>query len=106
MFTDYVVDQLGDLGPVTTRAMFGGHGLYLGDQFFAIVFRERLYFRTDDGTRPEYERLGCEAFRPNERQTLHSYLEVPADVLDDRERAVEWARDAAACAAAAAGSAR
>jgi DNA transformation protein len=106
MYLDYVLEQLGELGPVTSRAMFGGHGLYLGDQFFAIVYRDRLFFRTDESSRPEYERRGSEPFRPNERQTLKSYWEVPGDVLDDRARAVEWGRDALACAAATAGGAR
>ena len=77
MYLDYVLEQLGELGPVTSRAMFGGHGLYLGDQFFAIVYRDRLYFKTDDASRAEYEARGSEPFRPNARQTLKSYWEVP-----------------------------
>ena len=100
MYLEYVLEQLGELGPVTSRAMFGGHGLYLGDQFFAIVYRDRLYFKTDDSSRAEYRARGCEPFRPNERQTSKSYWEVPAEVVEDRELAVEWARDAVACAAA------
>ena len=106
MYLDYVLEQLGELGPVTSRAMFGGHGLYLGDQFFAIVYRDRLFLRTDETSRREYERHGSEPFRPNARQTLKNYWEVPGDVLDDRASAVEWARDALACAAATAGRAR
>jgi DNA transformation protein len=100
MYLDYVLEQLGELGPVTSKAMFGGHGLYLGDQFFGIVHRDALYFKTDASSRAEYEARGCQPFRPNERQTLKSYWEVPAEVIEDRESAVEWARDAVACAAA------
>jgi DNA transformation protein len=100
MYLDYVLDQLGELGPVTSRAMFGGHGLYLGDQFFGIVHRDRLYLKTDDAARPDYEARGSAPFRPNERQTLKSYWEVPGEVVEDRAAAVEWARDAVACAAA------
>jgi DNA transformation protein len=100
MYLDYVLEQLAELGPVTSRAMFGGHGLYLGDQFFAIVHRDRLYFKTDGSSRGEYEARGAEPFRPNVRQTLTSYWEVPADVVEDRAVAVEWAREAVACAAA------
>ena len=100
MYLDYVLEQLGELGPVTSRAMFGGHGLYLGDHFFAIVYRDRLYFKTDDASRPEYEAHDSEPFRPNARQTLKSYWEVPAEVVEHPESAVEWARDAVACAAA------
>lgn len=100
MYLDYVLEQLGELGPVTSRAMFGGHGLYLGDHFFAIAYRDRLYFKTDDASRAEYEAHGSEPFRPNARQTLKSYWEVPAEVIEHSESAVEWARDAVACAAA------
>ena len=100
MYLDYVLEQLGELGPVTSRAMFGGHGLYLGDQFFAVVYGDRLYFRTDDAGRAAYEERGTEPFRPNERQTLKSYWEVPGDVIEDPDAAVEWARDAVSCAAA------
>jgi DNA transformation protein and related proteins len=106
MYLAYVLEQLAELGPVTSRGMFGGHGLYLGDQFFAIVHRDRLFFRTDESSRPDYERRGSGPFPPNERQTLKSYWEVPGDVLDDREAAVEWARDAVSCAAARAGRAQ
>jgi DNA transformation protein len=101
MYLEYVLEQLGELGPVTSRAMFGGHGLYLGDQFFAIVHRDRLYFKVDEASRPDYERHGSGPFRPNARQTLKSYWEVPAEIVEDRETAVEWARDAVSCAAAA-----
>ena len=99
MYLDYVLEQMGELGPVTSRAMFGGQGLYLGEQFFAILYRDRLYFKTDDASRAEYEARGSEPFRPNRRQTLKTYWEVPADVLEDPDLLVDWARDAVACAA-------
>jgi DNA transformation protein and related proteins len=33
-------------------------------------------------------------FRPNERQTLKSYYEVPPEVLDDPEALLSWAGEA------------
>lgn len=95
-FRDFVLDQLSDLDGVSCRAMFGGHGLYLGDAFFGIVFEGQLYLKTDDATRAEYEHRGMRTFRPNARQTLTSYYEVPADVLEDAGQLAEWARRAAA----------
>lgn len=35
-----------------------------------------------------------EPFRPNVDQTLQRYYEVPADVLEDRGRLLEWAQQA------------
>lgn len=93
-FVTFVLDQLEDLGQVTSRAMFGGHGLYLGDTFFGIVFKDRLFLKVDETTRPRYEDHGMGPFQPNERQTMRSYYEVPVEVLEDADELVAWASDA------------
>ena len=74
--------------------MFGGHGLYCGKSFFGIVYKDRLFFRVTDATRPEYERRGMKPFQPRSSQALQRYYEVPADVLEDRRMLVEWASQA------------
>jgi len=90
-FKDYVLDQLRCLDEVRARAMFGGFGLYHGEVFFGIVADGRLYFKTDDESRGEYERWGMEPFRASEKQTLWTYYEVPVDVLEDDEALTLWA---------------
>lgn len=96
-FVDYVLDQLNTLGGVEARAMFGAYGLYHAGVFFGIVHDGRLYFKTDEESREEYVRWGMEPFRPNEKQTLKSYYEVPADVLEDDEALSLWALRAGRC---------
>jgi DNA transformation protein len=100
-FVGYVLDQLSRMEGLGCRAMFGGHGLYHGATFFGIVFDGRLFLKTDDSTAGEYVRRGMEPFHPNDRQTLKTYYEVPADVLESQERLLAWARAAARCAASA-----
>lgn len=97
-FVDYVLDQLHALGSVRARRMFGGYGLYHGDAFFGIIHDSRLFFKTSDATRSEYERRGMGPFQPNPKQTLKSYYEVPVDVLEDDEELARWARRASALA--------
>ncbi|HLY09994.1 MAG TPA: TfoX/Sxy family protein [Planctomycetota bacterium] len=92
-FRDYVEEQLG--GDARFRAMFGGYGIYLGDTFFGIVHRSRLYFRTSPLTRADYVAKGMAPFKPSARQTLKSYYEVPAEVLENAETLRAWARRAA-----------
>lgn len=41
-FSAYVLDQLAGLGGVSSRAMFGGRGLYFEGVFFGILFKGRL----------------------------------------------------------------
>jgi DNA transformation protein len=93
-FKEYVLDQLRDLPGVTARGMFGGFGLYAGTIFFGIVSGGRVYLKTTDETRSEYEKRGMQPFKPTEQQTLKRYYEVPADVLEDAERLAEWAENA------------
>ena len=94
-FKDYMLDQLRELEGVRARGMFGGFGLYADATFFGIVADGRVYFTTNDWTRGEYAERGMKPFRPSEKQTLKNYYEVPADVLEDAELLVEWARRAA-----------
>ena len=95
-FLEFVRGQLAPLGAVRVKRMFGGHGVYLGDAFFAIVHKGRLYFRTDPADRVHYQARGSREFMPSKTQKLGTYWEVPADVLDDPELCVQWARRAAA----------
>jgi DNA transformation protein len=100
-FKDYLLDQLDGLEGVSARSMFGGQGIYLCDEFFGIVFQGRLYFRTDETTRAAYTEQGSGPFQPNARQRLKNYYEVPADVIEDRDLLMEWAREAVASRATA-----
>jgi DNA transformation protein len=86
----------GQLDPDTAfRAMFGGCGLYRGETFFGILYKGRLYFKTGPRTRAKYVEKGMKPFKPNARQTLKSYYEVPVEVLEDRDSLRAWAREAA-----------
>jgi len=76
-FKDFVLDQLSGLRGVTCRAMFGGYGLYQGETFFGIIHKSRLYLKTDERTRSAYLKQGMKPFRPNRKQTLKTYYEVP-----------------------------
>jgi DNA transformation protein and related proteins len=94
MTTEEVLDRLAALGEVTSRSLFGGHGIYWREVIFGILFQERLYLKVDDGSREDYLARGMGSFRPNERQTLKAYYEVPPEVWDDPEQLVSWAKEA------------
>ena len=94
LFVKFVLDQLGGVHGLECRAMFGGHGLYSEDVFFGIISGGKLYFKTRSSTREKYLEHGMEPFRPNERQTLKNYYEVPVDVLEDHDDLTVWALEA------------
>ena len=93
-FRDFVLDQLADLQDLTCRAMFGGHGLSHRAKFLGIIHKGWLYFKVSSATLHAYQEHGMTPFRPNTKQTLQSFYEVPTDVVEDRARPATWAERA------------
>jgi len=100
-FILFLVEQLGGLGAVRSRAMFGGHGLYLGDAFFAVVDEDRVYFWADETTRAAHTAQGMGPFTPWPGHVMDRYWEVPLDVIEDAPEFARWARRALDARAAA-----
>jgi DNA transformation protein len=94
-FKDFVLDQLADLRGLTCRAMFGGYGLYQRGAFFGIIHKGRLYFKVTSTTVERYKAHGMKPFRPNAKQTLKSFHEVPVGIIEDAEQLNEWAEQSA-----------
>ena len=95
---DVLLERLDGLG-VRCRPMFGGFGLYLGDRFFGAISDGRLYFRTDESSRPEYVERGMPALQPKHRprgpKTADRNFEVPPEVFENGDELVRWALRAA-----------
>jgi DNA transformation protein len=100
-FILFLVEQLGSLGTVRSRAMFGGHGLYLGDAFLAVVDEDRVYFWADETTRAAHTAHGMGPFMPWPGHVMDRYWEVPLDVIEDAPEFVRWGRRALEARAAA-----
>jgi DNA transformation protein len=96
-FKDFVLDQLQDLDGVEARRMFGGHGLYQDEIFFGILHKGKLYFKVDASTVAEYRKGKMKPFRPNAKQTLRSYYQVPVEIIEDGDRLAAWAESAIHC---------
>lgn len=103
-YLQFILDQLTGLGRITTRRIFSGVGLYLNDVIFGLIFKDQLYFKTDDVSRVEYEKCGMQGFRTQSEKRAPklkmTYYTVPADVLEDPEALTVWARGALAVAGA------
>jgi DNA transformation protein len=92
-YLTYVLDQLGCVGPVRFKRMFGGVGLYMHSLFFALIADDVLYFKVDDSNRVDYEAVGMGPFRPfAKKPNVMQYYEVPADVLENTDSLREWAQ--------------
>ena len=95
-YLDYLHDLFSAFAPVTTRAMFGGHGIYRDGTIIGIVIDEAIYLKVDDATRAAFEAEGCAPFMYEARgkRIPMSYWSVPEDALDSPQEFRPWAQRA------------
>lgn len=92
--TEALVQDLTELGDVTTRKMFGGHGVFRDGVMFAIVDPQgSIYLRADETTEQAFVDAG------SEKHGRMPYWGLPNTVAGDASGLVEWARTAANVAA-------
>lgn len=96
------------LGPIRTRKMFGGRGVYRGDLMFALEAGGELYLKTDAASAPLFEAAGSRpfAYRNKGRSVTTRYWRIPDAALDDPDGAARWGRLALEAATASAVSRR
>ena len=79
--------------------MFGGFGLYQDETFFGIIHKGKLFFKVDESTVGAYRKHKMKPFRPNAKQTLKSYYQVPVEIIEDADQLCQWATQAVSCQA-------
>lgn len=95
-YLDYLHDLFSAFAAVTTRAMFGGHGVYRDGVIVAIVIDEAIYLKVDAETRAAFEAAGSEPFvyEAKGKAVPMSYWSVPEDALDSPQEFRPWAQRA------------
>jgi DNA transformation protein len=101
-YLTWILEQLEGLGGVVSRRMFGGVGLYSGELFFGLIDDDTLFFKTDVSNAAEYQARNMPRFMPPSDRPIGpmGYHQVPADIIEDAEMLVAWARKAVGVAAA------
>jgi DNA transformation protein len=95
MDPEAIRDLFQELGPVRTRRMFGGQGIYLHDRMFALESGGEIYLKADGETRARFEAEGSRAFSyrdKNGRVATMSYWLMPSAAADDPKTAAQWGR--------------
>tara|TARA_B100000530_G_C15590055_1_gene342009 strand:- start:102 stop:458 length:357 start_codon:yes stop_codon:yes gene_type:complete len=95
-FVEHIVDLSQVIGPVYSKRMFGGYGVFLDGLMFGLIFRNTLYFKVDVNSRDYYISRGLEPFsyeRQGKRLNLN-YYQAPEEVFDDVTVMKEWCNSA------------
>jgi len=88
----YVSEQLGFLGRISNRAIFGGVGIFCEERLLGIVFDEVLYLHTDKSNIADYESRGMPQFKPypNAFDLTTDHHQVPLEIVQDPEQLKSW----------------
>ena len=91
-FATYCAELLAPAGPVRSRRMFGGYGLYVDDAFVAIIVGDALYLKTDEQTRPRFQAAGGRRFEYTRQGKLQglAFWTVPAEAMDSPALMRPW----------------
>jgi DNA transformation protein len=83
---DQIIDLLASVGGISSKAMFGGHGVFHEGAMFGIIKGNGLFFKVNESNRPEYEKASSNQYKPM------PYYQVPADVMDNHVTLLQWAQ--------------
>lgn len=91
-FLAYVLEAMLHHTVVTSRRMFGGHGLYRERLMFALIADDMLYLKTDAENVKRFEQAGSVPFsyQSADRTVRLSYWSAPAECLETPAEMRDW----------------
>ncbi|HHJ36049.1 MAG TPA: TfoX family protein [Gammaproteobacteria bacterium] len=81
------------IGPVYSKGMFGGHGIFLDGLMFGLVADNELYLKTNAKTQDKFKEKGLLPFTYTKKEKTFSmnYYQAPEEALEDNEEMNRWA---------------
>lgn len=91
---DHALELLAPLGPLRSRRMFGGWGIYVEDLFIAIIAFDQLFLKADELTVPRFEAAGCRRFEYEREGKVAGlrYFCPPEETLESPALMRPWAQ--------------
>ena len=91
-FLEKVMEKLTPHGPIRSRAMFGGYGIYYGDLMFACIVEGELYFRIGESNKKDYEKHGSKSFTYDggKRPVVMPYMTLPEEIFENPLQLKKW----------------
>ena len=91
-FVDNLEEVFTLLGPISSKRMFGGYGIYHDGLMFGLVADDVLYLKADKKSENLFIDLGLSPFEyeKNGKKMKMSYFLAPEEIYDDPETAREW----------------
>lgn len=97
-YLDFILDQLEEFGPVETKRMFGGVGIFKEELMFAKIGGDTFRLKVDDTNKEDFIAQGMKPFYSEKKKKGMPYWEVPINVIEDKSLLAEWANKSYAIA--------
>jgi DNA transformation protein len=92
-FHDNIMNLLKPHGPITSRAMFGGYGIYYEKAMFACIVENELYFRINPEIESFFDEYRSKQFvyiYPDGKSIKLPYKTLPEVILNDENQLRQW----------------
>jgi DNA transformation protein len=95
-FANHIVDLLESFGPVESKRMFGGYGIFRQGLMIGLVADGSFYLKADARSRSAYEDEGLTRFSyfKKNKECFLSYYQAPELFFEDSDESIRWATQA------------
>ncbi len=84
---ELLVEKLAPIGGVSSKKMFGGHGLFHEGKMFGLIdSKGGSFMKADDSNRDGFIEKG------SHQHSKMPYYSIPLDVFNDQDTFIEWAK--------------
>jgi len=89
-----ITDLFQPIGHVRLKRMFGGHGIYAGELFFALESGGEIFLKTDAETQPAFAAADAHpfSFERAGKTMITSYWRLPDAAFDEPDELVGWCK--------------
>ena len=89
--TELLLEKLAVIDDISSKKMFGGHGIFHAGKMFGMVdSKGKCFFKVNDSNQPDYEGKGAE------KHSRMPYYSLPEEVMADSTLLKVWAEKAIA----------
>ena len=86
---EVLLDKLADIEGISSKKMFGGHGIFHDGKMFGLIdSKGRAFFKAEGENKESYLKKGAE------QHSRMPYYSIPQNVFEDQQVLAEWANHA------------
>ena len=99
-FLAHLDELLEPLGKISSKIMFGGHGIYCNGIIMGLVIDRAFYLKVDQQSKSLFADAGCRPFvyETKTKTVEMSYWSVPDEAMESSDQMLPWAKLAYAAA--------